>query len=164
MRVTSSLVLVLAAGCATIPSVQSSPATVAAYQSVRSGEQRDAKSGDVRFCTGPGVVVAERTKYRPSDDWTTQYRDRATVDEVRQTLRYDPALKGSTITANIDRGAVRLDGQAPSTEVVSHAIARTLNVDGVVLVEARVFTPEAPQPPVAGSAHWCGWGEYNPPA
>lgn len=156
MRATSILLLLVAPACSTASSVRSSPPTVAAYESVRTGDRHDAAGGDVRFCAGHDVVVAERTRYRPSDDILTQYRDNAVAERVRGSLRADPALAGANIEAKVERGAVRLDGQAPSAAAASAAIARALDVDGVVLVEARLFTPETPQPPVAGTARWCG--------
>jgi hypothetical protein len=156
MRVTSIVLFALGAACSSTAGVRSSPSTVAAYQAVRSGERYDAAARDVRFCAGPGVVVAERTRARPTDDWLTQFRDEAVAENVRGTLRADPALAGSAITANVRRGAVHLDGSAPSDAAAASAIARALDVDGVVLVEARLFTPQTAAPPGIGTARWCG--------
>jgi osmotically-inducible protein OsmY len=143
----------LLAACAVIPTVRSSPATVAAYQAVRSGARPAAAGGDIEFCAGPDAVVAQRAKWRPSDDYAARYRDYAVADQVRAALRYQPPLPG--ISARVEQGAVRLDGHVPSDATAAEAIARALDVDGVVLVEARLFTPDATTPPAFGSARWC---------
>ncbi len=151
-----AVALSLLAACATIPTVRSTPATVAAYAAVRSGERAQATGGDVEFCAGPDAVVAERTRWRPTDDYATRYRDYAIDDQVRAVLRADPALAAAPIAVHVRQGAVRLDGHAPSDVAASEAIARALDIDGVVLVQARLFTPQTPQPPPAGQARWCG--------
>jgi osmotically-inducible protein OsmY len=146
----------LLAGCATVPTVRSSPSTVAAYEQVRSGEQPSAQGGDVQFCAGPASTIAQRTQARPSDNWTNQFTDHAVASSVRGTLRADPALADSPIAVSVEHGAVDLEGNVPSAAVASHAIARALQVEGVVMVQARLFTPEEPNPPPAGSHRWCG--------
>jgi osmotically-inducible protein OsmY len=156
MRVVVVCVVGFLGACATAPSVRSSPSAVDAYQSVRAGETAKAHSGDLAFCAGPSAVVAERTKARSSDNWTNQFRDRDVADSVRGSLRSDPALVGSAIEVNVHQGAVKLDGHAQNPEVATHAIARALAVDGVVLVQARLFTPEQTSAPAAGHAQWCG--------
>jgi hypothetical protein len=143
------------AGCATTSTVRATPATVQAYDAVRSGVQAQAVGGDVRFCAGTGGVLAERTRYRWSDDYLTRYRDWALADQVRAALRYRPALDRGAIDVRVDQGRVILRGHAPSEAVAAQAIARALDVDGVVQVEAWLLTPEAPQPPATGRAEWC---------
>src|SRR5690349_2438965 len=90
------------AGCATIPTVRATPATVQAYDAVRSGARADAVGGDVRFCAGASGVLAERTRWRWSDDYATRYSDWALAEQVRAWLRHDPALAGAAIGASID--------------------------------------------------------------
>jgi osmotically-inducible protein OsmY len=145
----------LLAGCATTGSmVQSTPSTVTAYQAVRSGEQPTAKGGDIAFCAGPTSVVAQRVEGRPSDQWATQIHDHAIADNVRGALRSDPALE--RLDVRVNHGAVHLDGNVASAAEASKAIATSLQVAGVVMVQARLFSPDEPSPPPAGTAQWCG--------
>jgi osmotically-inducible protein OsmY len=100
-------------------------------------------------------VLAERTRWRWSDDYATRFRDPDVADHVRASLRYDRALGGTVIDVQVEQGRVRLRGRAPSEAAATQAIARALDVDGVVQVEAWLVTPEAPGPPVTGGAEWC---------
>jgi osmotically-inducible protein OsmY len=109
----------------------------------------------MRFCAGPDAVVAERTKWRPTDDVLTRYRDVFVAEQVRVVLRHEPALAGAAIDVHVDQGAARLDGRVESATAATIAIARALDTSGVVLVEARLFAPDETRPPVAGSARWC---------
>jgi hypothetical protein len=152
MRVAFAL---LTLSCATIPTVRWSPATVAAYRDVRDGARSDVAAGDMRFCAGRDAVIAERTRWRPTDDVLTRYRDYDVADRVRAALRYERALAGAAIDVRVEQGAARLEGRAASAELATIAIARTLDTAGVVLVEARLFADGDERPPAAGSARWC---------
>jgi osmotically-inducible protein OsmY len=147
--------LILSISCAAIQTVRWSPATVAAYQSVRDGARSDVAVGDMRFCAGPDAVIAERTKYRRTDDVLTRYRDIDVADRMRASLRYEPALAGAAIDVRVEQGAARLDGRVANAEAATIAIARALDTAGVVLVEARLFTPDDARAPAAGGALWC---------
>jgi osmotically-inducible protein OsmY len=150
-----TVALALVAGCATIPTVHTSPATVAAYRAVRDGARADVAAGDMRFCAGPDAVVAERTKWRPTDDVLTRYRDYDVAERVRAALRYEPALAGAAIDVRVEQGGARLEGRVASAEAATIAIARALDTAGVVLVEARLFAPDDTRAPAAGRARWC---------
>ena len=153
MRVAFAL---LTLSCATIPTVRWSPATVAAYRDVRDGARSDVAAGDMRFCAGRDAVIAERTRWRPTDDVLTRYRDYDVADRVRAALRHEPALAGAAIDVRLEQGGARLEGRVASAEVATIAIARSLDTAGVVLVEARLFADEdGSRPPAAGSARWC---------
>lgn len=148
------LAILLVGACAGPTTVHSSQSTIAAYQAVRTGEQPTAHGGDVAFCAGPSTIVAQRVKARASDQWSDNIRDHAIGDNVRGLLRTDSGLAG--VDVSVKHGAVKLDGNVPSAAEATRAIARTLEVEGVVLVQARLFSPDAPNPPPTGTAHWCG--------
>lgn len=154
MRATSFATLFLAACATSGAMVQSTPSTVTAYRAVRSGERPTAKGGDVAFCAGPSSVVAQRVEGRPSDQWSTQIHDHAIADDVRGALRSDPAL--AHLDVKVQHGAVYLDGNVASAAEASQAIAASLQVAGVVMVQARLFSPDDTTPPPAGTAQWCG--------
>jgi hypothetical protein len=119
MRVTTTFMVGLAGACGASATtmVQSSAPTVAAYESVRSGRAQSASGGDVQFCAGHGVVIAERARGRPSDDVLTQYRDGAVASNVKDALERDRTLDGSSsISPGIGDGCIR----SPLTGLLIH--------------------------------------------
>jgi hypothetical protein len=53
------------------------------------------------------------------------------------------------------QGEVRRAGRVPTEAAAARAIARALDVDGVVRVVARLDSDDAPAPLPSGGALWC---------